>query len=56
MVGYSYGYVVYQRRVTMIRKRDPGYFGKRWILFLRREATLMHELPCGARQIKSWAR
>ena len=22
-----YGYAVYQRRITMIRKRDPGNFG-----------------------------
>ena len=22
-----YGYAVYQRRITMIRKRDPGHFG-----------------------------
>lgn len=22
-----YGYVVYQRRITRIRKRDPGHFG-----------------------------
>ena len=27
MTGVSYGYVVYQQRITMIRKRDPGYFG-----------------------------
>jgi len=25
-----YGYVVYQRRVTMIRKRDPGSFDQLW--------------------------
>lgn len=23
-----YGYAVYQRRITMIRKRDPGHFGE----------------------------
>jgi uncharacterized membrane protein YidH (DUF202 family) len=23
-----YGYVVYQRRITRIRKRDPGHFGE----------------------------
>jgi len=26
----AYGYVVYQRRVTMIRKRDPGSFDLLW--------------------------
>lgn len=28
-----YGYVVYQRRITMIRKRDPGHFGQCSVMF-----------------------
>ena len=45
MAGVSYGYAVYQQRITMIRKRDPGYFGVYCFLSPRMEAMLMYQLP-----------
>lgn len=30
---HRYGYVIYQQRITMIRKRDPGNFGVYRLIF-----------------------
>lgn len=46
-----YGYVIYQQRITMIRRRDPGHYGEGTLLDIWTSAARAGTTFCSKRKL-----